>query len=248
MVGEQLDVDVTLSNTGGFYGGPFTLHVFQSGGNQHVGRGSHDIFLDGGQSLSFNLQVNTENIPEGEYFMQAFLGNTLISYDQFKFNVVSTGTIQVDSPEGFDVLCLPDAFQVPCMMKCGVVTAADTENMKIDYRYETGDVVPAGTPLIVCVDSPGNYPYKWVNSTAAKPPITCCARKSMKMVIRMLATVVTGIMDLAGRKIMRNVDFMHMMNMVVLSCYRISNVIWLCPLAMALHIIRSRWLSASGIW
>ncbi len=109
--------------------------------------------------------------PEATYIVDLYDGSDHSVLAETSFEVGTQGTLRVNTTEGYGTACLTHAFRVPAGMRCGVVTtAAEADNvLTIDYRYAEGDVVPAGTAVILQAPQ-GTYTYDIVtNSEAAAP-------------------------------------------------------------------------------
>ena len=109
--------------------------------------------------------------PEGKYIVYTYEmpAYTLLSVNTFE--VGTQGSLSVNTAEGYGTACLTHAFRVPAGMRCGVVTETpEADNvLTIDYRYAEGDVVPAGTAVILQAPQ-GTYTYDIVADDDTEAP------------------------------------------------------------------------------
>ena len=171
-LGEPLQLDVTIANNGGFYGQNLYFFIFPSGGGNSIGNGHTQIFIDKGETLTTQIEVPVKGLSAGSYFMQAFIlengGYKNINTAQYSFNIKSTSSFSLSS-EGYGVYCVNHAWEVPIGVQCGVLVAANADHIQADYRYQEGDVVPAGTPVIVQSNGRRSINYKVVESQEDAP-------------------------------------------------------------------------------
>lgn len=173
-LGEPLRISMTLKNTGGFYGKDIYCFVFPKYGGQSLSSVRQQVYIDKGeeQKLQFKLPVN--QLAADDYFFQVYsVGDngayTPISTTRYAFTVKDEGIISIPNVMGLGVHCVQHAFIVPEGLACGVVTAADGEQLTVDYRYTAGAVVPAGTPLVVKAERRKTYVYAVVLSSEEQP-------------------------------------------------------------------------------
>ena len=170
---DAINVEVELVNTGGFYGGDFHSYIFPGGGGSALGEGKQQIVMDKGDILSFNLKVPVDHLAAGNYFLLPYIyyggGFVELTSTRFHFSKTLKGSFAISNKEMYDVYCVDYAFAVPEGVECGVVTAADTLNLDIDYRYLVGDTIPANTAVILKADARKTYHYDIVKCAEAAP-------------------------------------------------------------------------------
>ena len=170
---DSLHIAVNLVNTGGFYGGDFYGFIFPGNGGSSLGSGKKLIAMDKGDTLSFELQVPVANLSVGGYFLLPYIsyGGQFVELTSTRFHFSKTleDSFNISNKEGYDVYCVDYAFEVPVGVAGGVVTAADTTGLEIDYRYQSGDTIPANTAVILKADTRKTYKYAIVDSDEAAP-------------------------------------------------------------------------------
>ena len=170
---DSIHVAVKLVNTGGFYGGDFFVYIFPGSGGTSLGRGGSQIALDKGDTLSLDVRVPIADLNEGSYFLYPYIvyggGFQELTTTRYYFKKTLSGSFEISNKEMYDVYCVDYSFEVPEGVECGVVTAADSLSMDIDYRYHAGDTLPAHTAVILKADARRTYKYMIVDSDAEAP-------------------------------------------------------------------------------
>ena len=172
--GENLNINITLTNNGGFYGDKIFAFVFPPQGGTSIGSAQKKILLDKGQRISFDLNYAVNNLAPDKYFFQVFAldennAYQALSTTAYYFEVKDAGVLTASNDDGFGVACYGHAFILPEQVKAGIVDAVDATNLHINYCYQPGDTIPAHTPIIYQCEKRGSYDYKVVLSNALSP-------------------------------------------------------------------------------
>ena len=174
-VGQPIEVDFTLKNTGGFYGNNISAYVFGSESIYSVTSVQTMAYIDKDETLDVHLDINIDNLKEGGYYYYIYYNDpktgqlTVIGNKSYSFHVNNTGSIPIRNTEFYGAICADHAFVLPAKSQAGVVTHVDNNNVTVDYRYQEGDVVPANTPIIVKAGKRGTLSYTIVKSDKTAP-------------------------------------------------------------------------------
>ena len=90
--GEDLLMDMRVSNSGGFFDGWFLLYVFPEEGGKSVGYTYADLKLDGGREKNLRMRLSTANLQEGRYVLLPYAGGERVPSEYYYFNVLSSAT------------------------------------------------------------------------------------------------------------------------------------------------------------
>ena len=154
-VGEKVEIDFKVKNDGGFYGNSIYAYAFRDGASQSQASAHSAVFLDKGETCDVHLEIPIDHLQEGSYryfiYYMKLPENQLELIDNrtFSFTVKNTGSFSIANSELFNVVCLDYAFIMPDRCKAGIVTKADLNNICVDYCYQSGDIVPANSPIVV---------------------------------------------------------------------------------------------------
>ena len=163
MSSDMLKIRLTLRNEGNdtFQG---QLRAVIPTGSMNYGFDLGNFTVAAGETQTWvkSININSQSGYEGgTYYVYPFNAETnqYISHtDDASFTVGTQGSLTVATSEGYATCCLQHPFTVPEGMECGVVTDANNEQLTIDYCYNAGSTVPAGTPVIVKAET-GSYTY-----------------------------------------------------------------------------------------
>ena len=171
---DQLKIDFSLQNNGGFYGNDIYAYVFPSGGGNALTSTHTKVYLDKGEKTNVHLEIPVGSLSPAGYFFHIYYKNAdgqldFVSQSRFSFSIKSGANISITNNEGYGVHYVNYAFIMPEKLKGGIVNKVDANNLNVNYLYNPGDVVPACTPIVVKAERRGSYAYKSVGSEATAP-------------------------------------------------------------------------------
>ena len=161
---EYVTVNFTLTNKGGTYNELLRFDTYSAtrGGRARL-MTNKLVSIDKGDTTKVSVKIPTKDLMNDVYgvFPISFIDNKSIEVNPtgtwFCFDKYSDN-ISIRIPEtGCTVFNPLVSIKVPEGVQCGVVTGIKDNVLLVDYRYQSGDVVPAYTPVIAVSETAGEY-------------------------------------------------------------------------------------------